>query len=176
MTATAKETTTSASSTRGQAGTHEGRPRADQDLVAGHLIAGQNTKTVRTVLGSCVAVYLVDRTAGVWGVNHYLLPEANTDMDRTSVRFGDVAIMRLIERVEKLGASRKRLVAKIFGGASVVGGLRGALQHIGSRNIEVAREELKKHQIPIVAEDVGGSRGRTVIFQPADGSALVREL
>jgi len=56
---------------------------------------------------------------------------------------------------------------------------------VGQRNIVAAREELDKLGVPIVAEEVGGQRGRTVVFETdtgsfsiktADGDQEVREL
>ena len=48
--------------------------------------------------------------------------------------------------------------------------------HLGDKNIEVARIALAEANIRVVASDVGGTRGRKLIFHPHDGSALVKLL
>ena len=37
---------------------------------------------------------------------------------------------------------------------------------LGERNAEAARERLKAHAIPIVAEALGGTKGRKVLVDP----------
>ena len=45
---------------------------------------------------------------------------------------------------------------------------------IGSRNAISVEETLIKNKIPILAKDVGGEVGRNVIFNPVDGSMIVK--
>ncbi len=45
---------------------------------------------------------------------------------------------------------------------------------IGRRNISAVREELEKHNIEIIAEEVGDRIGRTVLFDTEDGSVVVK--
>ena len=48
------------------------------------------------------------------------------------------------------------------------------LLRVGARNVEAVKEELKKLQIPIVAEDTGNSYGRTIEFSPEKEELLVK--
>jgi len=48
--------------------------------------------------------------------------------------------------------------------------------HLGIQNIDVARKLLGEERIPIMGEDVGGPRGRKLIFQVDDGTAWVKLL
>lgn len=45
---------------------------------------------------------------------------------------------------------------------------------IGSRNSISVEETLGKKKIPILAKDVGGEVGRNIIFNPMDGSMIVK--
>ena len=45
---------------------------------------------------------------------------------------------------------------------------------IGQRNIKATREAIKKLAIPIIAEDVGGNKGRTMIFDSEKGSVTIK--
>jgi chemotaxis protein CheD len=54
--------------------------------------------------------------------------------------------------------------------------MRGKANHLGAKNVEIAEKMLAEAGIPVVAADVGGGRGRKLIFHPHDGTALVKLL
>ena len=144
-------------------------------LHPGQLYASCESTKVTTILGSCVALCLWDPTKRIGGINHFLLPAGGTDM-LSSGRFGSVAIPDLIKRVLRLGANPKMLQAKLFGGANVVEAFRDRENHLGTQNVRIARQLLEAEAIPVVSEDVGGHKGRKLIFCTDDGSAWVKEL
>ena len=137
------------------------------------MFASREAAEATTILGSCVAVCLWDRRLRLGGANHFLLPHG-AGRGNDAARFGNVAVDRLITELVGLGSQRADLQAKVFGGAAVIEAFRGREGHLGSSNVELARARLNEHGIPIVAEDVGGHRGRKVIFQTDSGIALVR--
>lgn len=144
-------------------------------LHPGHLFASSQATTITTILGSCVSVCLYDPTTGAGGANHFLLPQAAAAADM-SPRFGGAAIARLIERMIGLGSERSSLRAKLFGGACVLDAFRDRAHHLGTQNVEAARRLLDDEGIDVVAEDVGGSRSRKLLFQTDDGTAWVKVL
>jgi chemotaxis protein CheD len=127
---------------------------------------------ISTVLGSCVSVCLYDTRNGIGGMNHYLLPFWNGNGLQTP-KFGNIAIPKLIESMMAKGSSAKTLEAKIFGGAAMNSGVCDAMM-IGQKNILVAKEILKEYGISIVAEDVGGTRGRKIQFDLERGKILLK--
>ena len=141
-------------------------------LAPGRLYASGEDVQVTTILGSCVAVCLWDPQAEVGGVNHFLLPSGTP----ASPRFGDSAVALLIGEVLERGAHRGRLTAKIFGGACVLEAFRADEWSLGARNVEIAREQLEAACIPVVGEDVGGDRGRKLVFHVRTGAAWVRPI
>jgi chemotaxis protein CheD len=142
-------------------------------LHAGHLVIASRPTAITTVLGSCVAVCLHDPISKIGGMNHFLLP-LHVDRDH-SPRFGTVAVPQLVDAVVRAGASRSALVAKVFGGASVIGVLaRG--RRLGEENALLALRLLEEARIPVLDKDVGGSRGRKVVFFVDEGTAWVRQL
>lgn len=143
-------------------------------LQPGQLVASAEPLVISTVLGSCVSVCLWDPVARVGGMNHFLLPEGPEG--EPSARYGAPAIDALIARVRMLGSRNGSLTAKLFGGACVIEAFRRRDGHLGARNVEIARERLQFARVPIVAEDVGGSRGRRLLFSLADGGVAVRVL
>jgi len=140
-------------------------------LYPGTLFAHRQAHQVTTVLGSCVSVCLWDAAVRVGGINHYLLPLWNGEGLATP-KYGNIAIIKLIEKVQSLGAGGK-MVAKVFGGASMWEKTEGLLA-IGQRNIDLALELLEKNRIPVVSRDLGGPVGRKIIFNTADGSVLLK--
>lgn len=141
-------------------------------LLPGALFADNEQHMVTTVLGSCIAVCLWDPVKRLGGINHYLLPLWNGEGLPTP-RYGNVAIPRLIEKLVFLGSDPKKLQAKIFGGAALWHKAEG-LMSIGERNLELAEDMLSEACIPILNADVGGNRGRKIIFDTAEGSVFLR--
>ena len=142
-------------------------------LHAGQLHAASAPTAISTVLGSCVAVCLHDPIARVGGMNHFLLP-LHVERER-SPRFGNVAVPQLIEAVIRAGASRGALVAKVFGGASVIGAMTKG-RRLGEENALLAVRLLEEARIPVLDQDVGGTRGRKLVFFCDEGTAWVRQL
>lgn len=129
-------------------------------LFPGKLAAFKEETQVSTLLGSCVAVALFDPVAKVGGLNHYLLPEPGPQ-DVGSPRYGTSAIEGLIVEMLRLGASKERLQAKVYGGGNVIA-VSALGDTIGRRNIEIAERMLKEQGIPILERHIGGESGRTL--------------
>ncbi len=126
-------------------------------------------------LGSCLAVALYDPELRIGGLVHCLLPQQpDGTTDDNLAKYVDAAIRRMIVELSGAGVEPTRLQAKCAGGANMFeGGYLTVMQSIGERNARSARETLKELGIPLVAEEVGGNRGRTVTFDLATGRLLV---
>lgn len=144
-------------------------------LHPGHLFVTKEPTRITTIVGSCVALCLWDKKSAVGGMNHYMLPYWSTN-ENESTRFGNVAIEYLIRKVLALGGSKQHLQGKLFGGASISQAFRGKEMDLGSKNIEVALNLLSSEGIPVVANDVGGTRGRKVILDTFNGVVFVKQL
>jgi chemotaxis protein CheD len=130
-----------------------------------------------TVLGSCVAACIHDRTAGIGGMNHFMLPDDGEQPNQAasdSMRYGAYAMEVLINELIKMGGRRERFEAKVFGGAAVLAGMTTI--NIGDRNAEFVRRYLALEKIRIVAEDLQGVHPRKVAFMPDTGQAMVKKL
>ena len=135
-------------------------------------------------LGSCVAVALYDPGLRLGGLAHVLLPGPAPDPEEgvagwNENKYADRSLPRLLHALIIRGAVPSRLVAKIAGGANMfaaaegMGDLNAIKQGIGERNVEAVKEMLVRMGVSLVAEDVGGNRGRTVTFETATGRLLV---
>ncbi len=158
----------------------EAKPRLDPQIAAlpqypiivGEVHASDQPCCITTLLGSCISCCLYDETAKIGGMNHFMLPEGS-DSDTACASYGVHAMELLINQIMQLGGDRRRLQAKIFGGARVVKA-NGPMWRIGEKNLNFVRGFLKLEQIPLAKEFVGGERGMQVRFLPHSGQAFVR--
>jgi chemotaxis protein CheD len=140
-----------------------------------HAAAGDGSFT--TVLGSCVSTCLWDPVLRIGGMNHFMLPgepSAATSPWGVSARFGVYAMEVLINEMVHLGADRRRLVAKVFGGARVLQGFDSL--DVGAMNSQFVLNFLREEGIPLQAKDLLGVSPRKVHFFPATGKAQVKKL
>ncbi|MCC7310350.1 MAG: chemotaxis protein CheD [Sulfuritalea sp.] len=135
----------------------------------------ETERPITTLLGSCVAVCLYDPKLGLAGMNHFLLPSrAKSAGDDTDVILaGDYSMEVLLNTMLTKGAAKQRIVAKAFGGGTIVTSI---LMAIGQRNADFAREWLDREGIRLTAQDFGGAWSRKVIFTPKGGDAFCRRL
>ncbi len=131
----------------------------------GELAVGQGKDVLVTIgLGSCVGIILYDPVAKIGGLAHILLPSpALIRRDGSPGRFPQTAVPRLIDLMGEQGANRRRVVARLAGGASMFAALAppGSIQ-MGERNIVASRQVLHTLGVPLVGEAVGGDYGRTI--------------
>jgi len=139
-------------------------------ILPGEYFVYREDILIMTTLGSCIAACLWDREARVGGMNHFMLPEGDSDTGR----YGSYAMELLINEMMKLGATRATMEAKVFGGGQVIDGM--STMNIGERNTNFVIDYLKTERIPIMAKDVQGPYPRKVCFLPASGKAMVKRL
>lgn len=147
-------------------------------ILPGEYYVTQRDMLISTVLGSCVSVCLRDTRRLIGGMNHFMLPgnpdDSATDPVSSSARYGVYAMELMLNRLLKLGAQRRCLEAKVFGGASVLKGFGN--NHVGRRNAEFALEFLRTESIPVAAQDLLDVHPRRVCFFPASGRVMLKKL
>ncbi len=145
--------------------------------------ASSESVTISTLLGSCVAACLFDPARRIVGMNHFLLgnrryarsiPVSASDAGR----YGVHAMELLINEMMRLGANRRNLRAKAFGGAVLMSSTSeaGNFFCVGEVNARFIREFLAAEGIPLLAEDLGGEQGRVIHFANGDYEVLVRKI
>ena len=127
---------------------------------------------IHTILGSCVAVCLYDPVMAFGGMTHYMLPLWNGE-GLASPKYGNIAIERLVQKMESYGSKSYQLKAKIFGGGEVIE-TKNTYFYIGKRNIKMAHDLLEDYRIPVVSSSTGGKYGRKIIFETATGQVRQR--
>lgn len=127
-------------------------------------------------LGSCVGIALRDPVTKIGGLAHIMLPDSTAirNAGQNVAKFADTGIEELVIQMEKLGAKRSRIVAKIAGGAAMFMANRSDVVQVGRRNVEATEAKLQQLNIPILAKDTGENYGRTVTFFPETGDFHIR--
>lgn len=129
-------------------------------------------------LGSCIGISLYDPQTKVGGLVHIMLPDSTqARAHENHAKFADTGVPLMLGEVLKLGAAKNRLVAKIAGGAQMFSFANASdVMRVGLRNAEAAKKALAKEGIRIVAEDTGGTYGRTVQIDLATGDYKVKTI
>jgi chemotaxis protein CheD len=127
-------------------------------------------------LGSCVGIALFDSITKTSGLAHIMLPSSTQALNNSNVaKFADTAIVKLLEKMIKLGACRSNIKAKIAGGAQMFTFSQSSdIIRIGFRNVASTKEKLAELGIPIIAEDTGGNFGRTIELFSEDGRLVIK--
>ncbi len=143
-------------------------------VLPGEFFVHDEDILITTTLGSCIAACIWDRERRIGGMNHFMLPDgAGTDATGGG-RYGSFAMELLINELQKRGASRLTLEAKVFGGGAVINGMTSI--NVGERNTAFVTNYLNTERIPIVSRDVLDIYPRKVCFLPASGKAMVKRL
>jgi chemotaxis protein CheD len=124
-------------------------------------------------LGSCVGVILYEPHKRIGGLAHILLP-GSSDNSQHIPKYAEDAIEVMLREFEDRGIWKKRLIAKIAGGAQIFKQTTLDVLKIGEKNVESVKNKLKEEEIKIIAEDVGGWWGRTILFNTENGTVLVK--
>lgn len=139
--------------------------------MAGFDTAKSPDTLVTSGIGSCIAVFLHDRTNKIGGLAHIMLPRSKGEGEAASGKYADTAIDALIRLMERNGALHNGLTAKIAGGSSMFAAIRQtAAITVGKDNIESVKQLLADRNIRIAAGDTGGSYGRAVACDPETGA------
>jgi chemotaxis protein CheD len=122
-------------------------------------------------LGSCIGLALIDRSSGVAGMAHIVLPEASGASYSQPGKFADLAVPELISQMKHAGAVG-RLDAVLAGGAQM---FELGEMDIGARNKTAVEEGLARSGVTIRAADTGGNRGRTMRLTVGEFKVRVKE-
>jgi chemotaxis protein CheD len=151
------------------------------DVSMNDMKATTNPHTLRSSgIGSCIVITLYDSQKRIGAMAHPMLADLpvsetvhiNSNI-KNPLRFVESAIDAMIEELENMGASKKRMEAKIVGGASMFKVFDKNPNSIGIHNAETAQKKLEKEGITITANDTGGNVGRSVSFNVTTGLVKV---
>ncbi len=128
-------------------------------------------------LGSCVGVVIYDDSTKICGMAHVMLPNSSIGKAESinKAKYADTAIVLLLEKLSKMGVKQTYLKAKLAGGSQMFKfSSSSEIMRIGPRNVDAVKEKLRELKIRIIAEDVGGTSGRTIEFDPETSKLSIR--
>lgn len=142
-------------------------------------ICSSPNKLTTLGLGSCVGIVLYDTSSLISGMVHIMLPDSTKIRNNSNLaKFADTGIEELHKLMLQKGANARNIVSKIAGGAMMFafGEDKSELMRIGERNVVATKEQLKKMNIKILAEDTGLNYGRTIIFDSTNGNLTIKSV
>jgi chemotaxis protein CheD len=155
----------------------------DLNLQPGELFLARSPAILRTILGSCVGVTFWSARLGAGALCHGVLPRCPPDLppggsESEGPRYVDFSIRYLARQFDALGASRRELEVKLFGGADMLPTAvdRRERLTVGALNCQAAIEVLAEEGFTVSASDLGGERGRRIHFHTGTGEVLLHRL
>lgn len=144
--------------------------------IAQGSVVSRPDRLITYALGSCVGVCLYDDVHHIAGMAHIMLPEASASaMQFNPYKFADMGCRRLIKEMERSGANRSCITAKLAGGAGMFRQYEKS-ESIGERNVRAVKAVLAELSIKVVAEDTGKDYGRTITFDSSDGNLEIKSM
>jgi chemotaxis protein CheD len=144
-------------------------------LKPGEVIVSRHPILVSTILGSCIAVTMFSPKKKVGAICHAMFPKNPTEA--RNVQYVDCAIHYVFDKMMEYTGNTDLLV-KLFGGARVLaGGDYGEdRKAIGEQNLSQAYITLNELGLTIASSDIGGTRGRKLLFSLKTGDVYLRRL
>jgi len=138
-------------------------------------IASAPARLVTRALGSCLGITLYNSVRKLGAMAHPMLPDIDkARMKSNPHRYVNSVIRKMVEDLEKLGITKNNLTAKLFGGAHMFSFITAdSILNVGEKNIAMAKAVFEESAVKIVAEEVGGTFGRTIELNLENGKVLV---
>jgi chemotaxis protein CheD len=139
---------------------------------ADYAIASAPDSLSTVGIGSCIVICLYAPTSKMGALLHCMLPREENDLSN-SLRNVDTAVNQVVEQFLAKNIQLTDLIAKIAGGAQMFSGTEDNGTSIGKRNIEETKRLLTTLKIPIMGEEIGGTRARSLIFELETGKVTI---
>ena len=142
--------------------------------IADMKMAQKGERLITYALGSCIGICLYDPQIKLAAMVHIMLPINMEAGRKNTFKYADTGIRVTLNQMVAKGAVKGRITAKIAGGARMFEVSGGTLGSIGQRNSESVHQVLRRENIRLLWEDVGGKVARTMEFDSATGNGIIR--
>ena len=144
--------------------------------MADYKVGKAPDKLITLWLGSCIGITIYIRKMKIGAMAHIMLPK-NNDAEKRSLKFADVAIEDMLNELYKMGVKISDMEAKIAGGAKMFSfNSSDEKSSIGYRNAVSVKAILGELGIKIIAEDIGGTMGRTIELDVENGDLKIKTI
>lgn len=131
----------------------------------GEMAVAIDGSTLVSVASVGVVTCVWSQRPPVAGLAHFVEPKAK-DPKRATARSADAALPEIVRLVRERGG--RDLEVQLFGGARI-----DPADTRGERNSKEATKILRKLGLTPVSTDLGGSKGRKIVFDAASGQVAV---
>jgi chemotaxis protein CheD len=150
-------------------------------LKPGEVHFGRDPARVITVLGSCVSVIMYHRHTMIGAICHAVMPSRRgagrkKSSSRDIFQYVDSSMAWMLDQFDQIRIRREDIEVKIFGGSEIFyNNIRydGSMS-IGRKNIEAAMKTIHEQNLKLKAWNVGGDKGRKVIFNTNTGEVFTK--
>lgn len=143
--------------------------------ISDYKITEAPNELVTIGLGSCVGIALYEPRMRVGALIHIMLPDSSGFKDKSKwMKFADLALPKVAMEIQEK-TNRKKLIAKIAGGASMFSfQSESKSAQIGRRNVQAVKQTLEALDIPLLGDHTGGNIGRTMFVDLVSFEVTVR--
>lgn len=153
-------------------------------LKPGEMFFGDEPTVVSTLLGSCVSVTMFHRKQRIGAICHCQLPINRNAHDNCpsqcmeGFRYVECAIRQMAKLFRDRKIPPREIEVKVFGGADMFRPAKGSRRSktVGVQNLEAAAKVLQEQRLRVFVSDVGGRRGRKIVFYTDTGEVLLKRL
>ena len=144
------------------------------DIADMQVSADPEVELITHSLGSCIGLAIWDPVVRVGGMLHYMLSDSKIAPERalvTPAMFADTGVPALFRASYRLGASKKRMIVKVAGGAKLF--KTNDAMDVGRHNYVMLRRILWRNKIFIDGEHVRDCISRTMRLSIGTGYVTV---
>ena len=148
-------------------------------LKPGEMVVSAEPLAVTTLLGSCVAVTMFNQRLRLGAICHALLPSCRREQTcshHESGKYVECAIPLMLEEFSARGVLNSEIDVKLFGGSDMFDTVDGSRHGVGRQNLEKALSVLAAASVKVLTQDLGGPRGRKIIFHTHTGEVFLKRL
>jgi len=144
-------------------------------LLPGEFHFGDEHRTIKTLLGSCVAITMWNSRLKVGGMCHYKLPRrlvgSGSALDGN---YGEEAVLLFLKNMKNFMLRPEDMTVGVFGAANMFSTVvKSDEKSIGVQNIKLAHQLMKKYGFNITYESLGGNVSRKVVLDVSNGAVKV---
>lgn len=148
------------------------------NVKVGEIKVTKRDVILKSLLGSCVGIAILDKTNQKYGLAHCLLSHApSSEKFSVGAKYVDQAVKSLFKLMKIDDGNLHQIEAVIAGGASLNASLEMNKDiNIGKKNVNAAYQTLAKHGAKILVSEVGGKQARTIEVNCKTGSCEIKKI
>ncbi len=139
-------------------------------LNPGHIFYPTKPTMIYAVVGSGIAVTFYDKDSNKGLMCYAFLPEKGEYEPSTAI-FIEPAVKGSLMLMLNSGSVKQNIEVHVYGGAQNIESRNHKLD-IGEKNVMMVKNILDRQKISVIGMDVGGNRGRKIIFNSETGETV----